>query len=157
MDESKKYEKALNVYNVLLATLDDMKWKYEKNDKELTVTYTVTGEDIPMTFYMIVDPGLQAVRCFSFLPVTFPEDRRVDGVIASCAAGCGLYEGKFFSRLEDGRIVFNSASSFMGCEVNGHWFAAMMGLAHQMVDEQNDRFLMLSKGMITLQDFMTKK
>ena len=62
MDESKKYEKALNVYNVLLATLDDMKWKYEKNDKELTVTYTVTGEDIPMTFYMIVDPALQAVR-----------------------------------------------------------------------------------------------
>ena len=45
----------------------------------------------------------------------------------------------------------------MGCEVNGHWFAAMMGLAHRMVDEQNDRFLMLSKGMITLQDFMTKK
>ena len=46
MDESKKYEKALNVYNVLLATLDDMKWTYEKNDKELTVTYTVTGRSI---------------------------------------------------------------------------------------------------------------
>lgn len=95
MDESKKYEKALSVYHILLTTLDDMKWKYEKNDNELTVTYTVTGEDIPMTFHMIVDPELQAVRCFSFLPVTFPEDRRIDGVIAACNAGYGLYEGKF--------------------------------------------------------------
>ena len=157
MDESKNYEKALNVYKILLATLDDMKWKYEKNDDDLTVIYTVTGEDIPMTFHMIVDLGLQAVRFFSFLPVTFPEDRRIDGVIAACNAGCGLYEGKFFCNLQNGRIIFNSTSCFMGCEVDGHWFVAMMGLAHRMVDEQNDRFLMLSKGMITLQDFMTKK
>ena len=156
MDESKNYERALNVYHILLTTLDDMKWKYEKNDNDLAVTYTVAGEDIPMTFHMIVDPGLLAVRCFSFLPVTFPEGRRIDGVIAACNAGYGLYEGKFFCNLQDGRIIFNSVSCFGGCEVNGYWIASIMGLAHWTVDEQNDRFLMLSKGMMSLQDFMIK-
>ena len=34
------------------------------------------------------------------------------------------------------------------------WFIYLMQLAHMVADEYNDKFMMLAKGMISLQDFI---
>ena len=156
MDNKKMHEDAVKVYEKMINTLDAMEWKYQRNDERLTVKYIVTGEDLPMEFYVTVDEGFQAVRHVSVLPVKFPEEKRLDGVLAACSASCGLPEGYFSCNVKDGRITFVSASNFRECRVSNEWFASMMQFAHGIVDKYNDRFLMLAKGMTDISGFVNQ-
>lgn len=153
MANEQQIQRAQQVYGGMLQALDSIGWKYSRDDKALTVNYNVTGEDLTMEFYVTVDPGLQALRHVSILPVKFPEEKRLDAVIACCAANYGLMEGVFSCNMQNGSVAFVSGSSFLDCQVNKEWFLAMMRTAHSIVDSQNDRFFMLEKGMMTLEQF----
>ena len=146
---------AKSVYGTLCAAIDRREWKYEKDEENLIVHFAVSGDDIPMQFNMVVDAERQIVRVASPLPFKMAEDKRMEGAIATCVASFGLAHGNFDYDLSDGTISFRLTSSFRGSLIGEDLFQYMISCSCTVVDEYNDKFLAINKGMLSINDFIT--
>lgn len=148
--------RAKEVYEKLCAAIEDRDWKYEKKEEDLVVVFSVSGEDIPMHFVIKVDANRSLVRVTSPLMFHMPEEKRVDGAIASCAASFGLADGSFDYDISDGSIAFRMTATYRDSEISEKMLQYMISCACHVVDLYNDRFLMLSLGKIDVDAFLGK-
>ena len=154
MSENFEMQKARQVYNDLVDMLDTRDWKYEKFDDDLVIRSGIKGDDLPIEFIMFVKPKNQVVQFISKLPFNMPEDKRVDGAIAVCVANYGLVDGSFDYDLSDGEIRFRLTSSYRESTIAPDLLEYMIMCAAATVDGYNDKFFMLAKGMLTVQQFI---
>ena len=145
------------VYEDLCAALDRRKWPYQKHEEDLVVTFGVASDDLPMNFVLAVDAERQLLRLFSKLPFTVPEDKRMDLAIATCVASNKLADGSFDYDIATGRIVFRLTASFRESKIGDGLFEYLVGCSSVTVDAYNDKFLALSKGFISINDFIGAK
>ena len=156
MAEVNDNKKALSVYKILCDALDERNWKYQKHPEDLVVTFTVTGEDIPMNFVLMIDAKRELVRLVSPLPFTFSEEKRLEGAIATSFANYKLADGSFDYNYKEGKLNFRMTSSFKDSLISKELFQYMIACACYTVDEYNDKFLMINKGMLSIADFCKK-
>ena len=149
--------RAKAVYDDLCATLDKRNWKYTKHDEYLTITFGIIGNDLPMDFVLGVDAQRQLLRMFSKLPFITPEDKRMDLAIATCVASDRLADGSFDYDITTGKIVFRMTASFRESKIGEGLFEYMINCSSVTVDEYNDKFFALSKGLISIKDFIDNK
>lgn len=143
------------IYEMLCSALDAREWRYNRIDEKNAVFYGVNTEDLPMEFTIAVEG--ESVRLFSALTTKFDEDKRMDGCIATNFANSKLADGCFDFDLSNGSILFRMNHSLRGgCIPNNDFFYYIIDFASFAVDEYNDRFLALSKGYVSIQDFLTK-
>ena len=154
MSEELELQKARLVYNNLINMLNTRNWKYERHDDDLIIKSGIKGEDLPINFILLVKPQNQVVQFISSLPFNIPEDKRVEAAIAVCVANYGLIDGSFDYDVNDGEIRFRLTSSYRDSYLGADLFEYMIMCAASTVDDYNDRFFMLSKGMISIEDFM---
>ncbi|MBP3437527.1 MAG: hypothetical protein J6K61_06465 [Clostridia bacterium] len=155
MENNEKLLKAQEVYAKVCAMLDSKNWKYDKEESKLKIRCTLHGDDIPVDFMMKVDPERYIVSYISWMPFHMPEDKRVEGAVAVTVAGYGLVDGSFDYDINDGEITFRLTASYRGgVELTEELFEYMVYVATSTVDRYNDKFLMLSKGNMTLQQFI---
>ena len=147
-------KKAVEVYDTLCSMLDNIGWKYDKVEEKLMIKSGVKGEDLPIDFLVIVKPRNQVVQFISSMPFNMPEDKRVEGALAICTANYGLVDGSFDYDLSDGQIVFRLTSSYRESLLSEALFEYMIMVSASTIDKYNDRFFMLAKGMITLEQFI---
>ena len=156
MSEELELQKARSVYYDLIAMLDTRNWKYERHDDDLIIKSGIKGEDLPINFILLVKPQNQVVQFISSLPFNIPEDKRVEAAIAVSVANYGLIDGSFDYDVNDGEIRFRLTSSYRDSYLGADLFEYMILCAASTVDDYNDRFFMLAKGMITVEDFIKK-
>ena len=149
-------QKALDVYAKLRATIDNIGWKYEFDESNLDVFFRLNGEDVPMTFIMVVDEKLEGIRLLSRIPFEFSEEKRVEGAIATCAASFGLIDGNFDYDIATGKIAFRMTTSYKDCEISEELIRFMVDFSAHIVERYNDLFLALNKGYITIEQFLEK-
>ena len=118
--------------------------------------YTVQGDDLPMGFRVLVDANRQIVMLISLFPFVIEEDKRIDAAIAVSAINNCLVDGCFDFDITSGHVFFRATNTFNGCRFGEDVILYMIGLANATVDKYNDMLLMLSKGMITIEQFLTK-
>lgn len=147
-------EKAKKVYGTMVKALKAKDWKFEESEEKLAIISNYQGDDIPITFFIVIDAAREVIRFISSLPFKVGEDKRVDGALAVCIANDGLVNGSFDYDLNDGEIRFRLTTSYCGCEIGEEFFMDMMATALMTTDKYNDKFLMLSKGVMTLQQFI---
>ena len=147
-------EQAKQVYQKIINMLDYRGWKYERHDEDLVIASGVAGEDLPIAFIFAVKPQNHLVQFLSKLPVTMPEEKRIDGAIAACAASNHLIDGSFDYDVMNGSIVFRLTSSYLNSDISEDLLEYMLMVSAATIDEYNDKFLMLAKGMITIQKFL---
>ena len=157
MAEENKTALARSVFEDLCAALDRRDWHYQKHEDELTVTFGVSGEDIPMDFVLIVDAKRQLLRVLSRLPFAVPEDKRMDLAIAASVATYRLIDGSFDYDIAEGTIYFRMTASFEDSRIGEGLFAYLIDCSSTVVDEYNDKFLALAKGLIDINDFIGVK
>lgn len=146
--------KAMEVYNTLCNMLDHKGWKYDKVEEKLMIKSGVKGDDLPIEFIMRVNPRNEVVSFISFLPFDIAEDKRVDLAIAICAANYGMVDGSFDFDITDGSILFRLTSSYKDSVLGEDLFEYMLMVAASTVDEYNDKFFMIAKGMLPLEKFL---
>lgn len=146
--------KAVEVYDTLCSMLDNINWKYEKVEEKLMIKSGVKGDDLPIDFLVIVKPNNEVVQFISSLPFNMPEDKRVEGALAICAANYGMVNGSFDYDLSDGQILFRLTTSYRESLLSEALFEYMVMVSASTIDKYNDRFFMLAKGMITLEQFI---
>jgi len=154
MANEKELKLAKEAYDTLCNSLDEMKWRYSKDEDKLIIHVGISGEDIPMEFIIHCDADRQLIRVMSFLPFKISEDKRVEGAIATCHANYRLADGSFDYNLGDGSIIFRMTSSFRESLVGDELFKYMIHVACATVDKYNDQFLMISKGNLSITDFI---
>lgn len=157
MAEELNMQKAQEVYATIIRMLDNMEWKYEKHEDDLLIKSGVKGDDLPIEFIMVVRPKNQVVQFISSLPFNMPEDKRVDGAIAVCVANYGLVDGSFDYDLRDGEIRFRLTCSYRESSLSEELFNYMIMVSASTVDNYNDKFFMIAKGMMTVQQFIEQE
>lgn len=148
-------EQARAVFDTLCRTMDRLEWHYKKIS-DLSLECGAKGDDLPMELTIKVDEERSLVRLISLLPFSIPEDKRLDVVVAISALNNALVDGCFDLDLGDGALFYRMTNSYMDSELGEEVFEYLLYSSCQIIDEYNDRFLMLSKGMISLQDWISK-
>lgn len=154
MEENKELERATQVYEKILQILEKDEWKYERNDENLAVRFTVRGDDIPMDFTVYVDPSPGLLRVQSWLPFEINKDKMIDAAVAVCAINLRMKNGSFDFDFSDGTIRFKVTQTCIDGQLDEEVFRYLLFLSSYTVDEYNDKMLMLSKGGLKLEDFL---
>lgn len=152
MDE-KNLKQAQSVYETVCRALDNRQWKYQRHDEDLTVTCGARGEDLPMDLVIRVHSRAQVVSVISPLPFRIAEDKRAEGAMTVAIANYGFINGTFDYDIRDGEIRFRIVSSYRESILGEELINYMVTIAAGTVDEYNDKFLMVSKGMLDVQQF----
>ena len=157
MIDEKKMAQAKQVYNTLCNAIERRNWKFGKDEEKLVVHFGVSGDDIPMDFILVVAAERQLIRLLSPMPYKMSEGKRMEGAIATCAATYGLADGSFDYNLANGEIVFRMTASFRESVIGEGLLQYMISCSCTMVDQYNDQFLAIDKGLISISDFIAKE
>ena len=149
--------KAKEVFGALVNMLDTRDWKYEKFEEDLVIKAGIKGEDLPIEFIVVVKPKNEVVQLLSRLPFTIPEEKRVDAAIAVCVVNDSLVDGSFDYDITEGNITFRLTSSYRESELGADLFEYMILVSAGTIDDYNDKFFMLGKNMMSVQDFFNKE
>lgn len=154
MADAMKTQAAMNVMNTICEMYDDQNFRYDRHDEDLVITCSIHGDDIPMQFIIQVDAEREVVRFLSPMPFKAPEDKRIDMAIAVAVANYGLINGSFDYDMSDGEIRFRMTASYIDSTLGKELFQYMTYASANTVDRYNDRFMMLNKGIITIEQFL---
>ena len=157
MSKEINMQKAKEVFDTVVNMFDTRNLNYDKHEEKLLIKSGFTGEDLPIEFIVVIKPDQEVVQVLSRLPLSMPEDKRIDGAIAVCAANYGIVDGCFDYDLNDGEITFRLTSSYRESTLGEELFEYMIMCAAGTIDDYNDKFFMLSKGMMTLQQFLEQE
>ena len=157
MTEEIKHAAALKVYETLCSALEAREWHFDRHDDDLVVSFSVRGEDIPMSFIVMVDEDRQLVRVSSPLPFRFDEEKRMEGAIVSCVASYGLVDGSFDYDIMDGSVSFRMTASFRGSNIADGLLQYMISCACSVVDRYNDKLLAVNKGHMSVSEFIAEE
>ena len=142
------------VYECFKKHFQDHDLHFEAHDEDHAITATFGGEDLPMPLLIRVIDNREVVKLSSSVPLKIPEEKRVDTAIAITAINYQLLNGCFQMDLSDGEVRYSMAQSFRGSEVNDEIIRYLISVTIQTTDEYNDRFFMLGKGLMSLDQFL---
>ncbi len=152
--EEKEMKQAKSVYETICNSLDARGWHYKREEDDLIIRCGARGEDLPMDMIFHVNARAQVVSLISPLPYKIKEEKRVEAALAICVANYGLINGSFDYDLSDGSIHFRVVSSYRESILGTELFDYMVGITVHTVDEYNDKFLMVSNGMMSFEQFL---
>ena len=154
MADEKDMQEARFTYDGMCHALEEREWKFKRFDDDLTISLSVKGEDFPIDIIMRVNPDAKVVSFISPFSFKISEDKRVEAALAVSVANYGLVNGCFDYDLNDGEIRFRMVQSYRESIIGNEVYNYMLIVGANTVDKYNDRFLMLSKGMIDFQKFV---
>lgn len=154
MADAKQMQLAKDTFATMCRMLDNNDWNYKKDEENLRVECGARGEDLPMDLHIRVDADRQVISVISLLPVTFAEDKRVDGAVAIAMINRQIINGFFGYDVAKGHVFFRLPNSFMGSLLSEEAMRYLVYLACGAIDDYNDKLLMLAKGMISIEQFM---
>lgn len=155
MAEQKNLEQAKATFATLCNTLDKNDWRYKKDEEKLSIDCGAQGDDLPMDISVEVDVDRMLVMLLSHLPFVVQEDKRLDVAIAVSAVNYALVDGCFDYDVASGHMFFRMTNSFIESKISEDVFAYMLFCSCQTIDEYNDKFLMLAKGMLSIEQFLS--
>ena len=154
MDNEMLEKQAQRTYETICEMFDELGFRYDVNEEDRVITCTIHGDDIPMEFVIFVFPKRQMVSFISNLPVTVPEELRPDMAMAVAVANNGLMDGNFDFSITTGRIRYRQTECYIDSILGKEMFRYMISVAASTVDDYNDKFLMMCKGYMNLEQFI---
>ena len=154
MENGNTHARALEAFKALCSNLDSHHWKYKKNEDSLEIESGAQGDDLPMDIDIRVDEERELVMLLSHQPFVTPEDKRIDMAVAVSIVNNRIVDGCFDFDVRNGHMFFRMVSSFRDSILGDDLFTYMVGCSCQTIDAFNDKFLMLSKGMISVEQFI---
>ncbi|MBQ8830770.1 MAG: hypothetical protein IJ017_04155 [Oscillospiraceae bacterium] len=153
MDERKKLS-AADAFVQICNALDKLDWKYSQDESDLRIECSAQGEDLPMDLIIRCDVDMQLLQLFSQMPFTVPEDKRLDFAVVVSVINNKLVDGCFDYNVLDGKVFFRMTNSFRDIALGFETIKYLIFVSCATIDSYNDKFLMVSKGMISLEQFL---
>ena len=154
MAGEKEILQAKAAYDTLCEMLNEKDWKYDSDEDKFTIRSGARGDDLPIDIKIVVDPERLIVSLLSQLPYNVPKEKRVELALAISTINYVVVDGSFDYSPVTGSIVFRMTSSFRESLVSKEMFEYMLYVSCTTIDEYNDKFLMLGKGMLSIEQFI---
>lgn len=154
MAEKDNLKSAKTTYETLCKALDHNDFHYKKDEENLIIELVAQGEDLPIEIRVAVEQQPMLIVLTSHLPVVIPEDKRLDTAVAISVINYNLVDGSFDFDIKSGHLFFRMSNSFRESLVGEDLFMYMVLVSCKTIDDFNDKLLMLSKGMMTLEQFV---
>ena len=145
------------VYEMFKKHLEGNDFKFEAHDDDLVLALTVHGDDLPQPTLIRVLDDREIIQIVSPIPSRIPEDKRIDAAVAVSVANYGMINGCFDLDMSDGEVRFRIAQSYKGIELSEELIKYILGVTFVTTDEYNDKFFMLGKGYISLDQFIEQE
>ena len=145
---------AKETYELLCNTLTKLEFPFERKDEELCIISHVRGDDLPIDMLVSVEAEKQMVLVLSRMPLVVPEDKRLDMALAVSFVNNMLVDGCFDYDINSGRVTYRMTNSFIESRLSEGLFKYLVFGSCQVIDEFNDKFLMLAKDMISITQFI---
>lgn len=156
--ESSKYlspkDEDIQVYNRLLATIKGQGWRHRKNEDELKIYFDYQGEDVPMSFDILVKPETKLIALQSVQPFIIRREKRKELAVAVCAVSNVLVDGCFSYNWGEDKITFRVTYPYNKSNQYDKVLEYMISCSINTVEGFNDKFLELNKGQIKMKQFM---
>ncbi|MBQ4066721.1 MAG: hypothetical protein IJD22_03645 [Clostridia bacterium] len=133
----------------MCSALDGGGWQYTKGEDLLSIEFEVEGEDLPMSFNVSANPENSVLTLRSPLPITVPADRRIDMALAVCKINTRLNDGCFQYDMKNGLLYYCMTCGYTDSIMGNGAFLYEIFNSCAMVEEYNDRLLLVSEGVIT--------
>ncbi len=147
-DAQDLHARSVEVYNALCKAIDNIGYRYEKNDDSLSVSISLQGDDLVIEIAISVNEQLQLIQLFSPGVFLCPEDKLSDMTAAVNNVNCILGEGNFEYDTKYRRVVFKLTESYNNRDVNNEFVKHLLWVLIYVVDLYNDKFFMVSKGVM---------
>lgn len=154
MSEEKDLKQAQTVYKALCEMLDEHNWRYKKDEEKLIINCGAQGEDLPIELLIEVDRKRLLVTLLSQMPFAVPDNRRTALAIAVSQANNGMVDGSFDFDYLTGKIIFRMTSSYRDSLIGKDLFAYMLMCACYTIDEYNDKFLVVAKNEMSVEEIL---
>ena len=141
------------LFKTLCTTLDNMKWKYSKEEDKYIVRTSAVGDDLSMKLMMKIDVERQVMYLKSPMPFTIHENVRDLMGKAILIANYSMLNGSFEFDFSDGYLAFKMVIPYMESIISEAVCKYMIVLSCSMTDKFNDKFQALSEGRMTLAEF----
>lgn len=146
--------KSREIFEKICSVLDARNWHYKVFKEKLTISCGARGDDLPMDIFIIVNPKARVVSVYSPMPYRVSEDNRVDIALAVCAANFRLIQGVFEFDLVEGNISYKLTASYRDNEFSESYLDYLLRLSVNVIDDYNEKFLMIEKGLLPLDKFI---
>ena len=144
-------------YNDLCTHLTACGWKYDRHDDDKVITLNMRGDDLPIEMILFVKEKQQVVSLISPIRPKAPEDKRIDAAVAVNVANYGIVFGSFDYDVSDGEIRWRAVLPYRDAAITKDQVNYLVVVSAGTIDKYNDKFLMLNKGMMTLEQFIASE
>ena len=141
------------MYSTLVTLLEEKNLHFDRDDEKRVVSFSMIGDDIPIDIRIIVDARRQLIVLYSSLPFTVPEDKKDVVSKAVCKTNWNLVDGDFDYDPESGHIVFRLTACYIESVIGKELLDHLVSLSVYYVDEYNDKLLMVSKGVVSYEQY----
>lgn len=148
-----KENEAKSLYRTLCQTLDNMQWKYNKEEANLIVRTSAIGDDLAMKLNIRIDAERQVMFLKSPMPFEIPSSMRDTIGKAVLIANYSMLNGSFEFDFGDGYLAFKMVIPYMESIISEAVCRYMILLSCNMTDKFNDKFKALAEGTMTLEEF----
>ena len=153
--EKKVMEKAKGIFDRLVIYMEKEGWhpKIVENDSVFHITASARGDDLPMDFSIRVDAKRQVLSVLSYMPFVMDKTRLIEGAVATSVINYVLAVGCFDYDIQSGSIIFRISTSWKNSQISDDVFEYLLMSSAYTIDKYNDKMLMVSKGIMSLDDF----
>ena len=99
----------------------------------------------------------EVIQLLSYIRPKTPEDKCIDAAVAVNVANYGLIFGSFDYDISDGEICWRAVLPYRDAAITKDQVDYLVMVSAATIDKYNDRFLMLNKGMMTMEQFIASK
>ena len=148
-------ERAKAAYKAVCDFLDEAKLKYQKDDAENVAFISITGDDFPVTLMFAASEEKQRIETYSKLPFEIKKEKAVDLAMAIAAINNRIAYGKFVLYIEKDQCTYENSEYLTGLEGFGvEYGRTLVAPAYAVIEEYNDKLYAISKGLLTVKDFL---
>lgn len=144
---------AEEIFNLICSNLDSHNCKYNKEPEKLTVSLSVTAKDTSVPLSLFVDANHELITLYSFMNFEVPEDKRLETAVAISKLNYMLTFGNFNFDIETGKIHFIINVSYRDSKLGSEIITKMISTALTVMSDFTEKFLMLSKGYLSIDKF----
>ena len=115
---------------------------------------TAEGKGLPRITRFSINMLSETVSLYCAFPIYMPEELRIEGAVAACAATADLPDGRFGCDVRHGRINYRLTASCFGSEFGDGFADYLLDRAVTAANTYAEGFRRLGAGEISLTDFL---
>ncbi len=143
-------KQARRVFKTACSVFDEKNFAYEKDEDELSISCTMKGDDLPVNINIQIQPRSYSVVVYSAMPYRILPDAKEKIAVAVSVVNWDLPDGNFDYDYKDESIMFRTSLCYKDSLISKEAFDYMIQIVCLSADEYNDKFLLIAKSDMTL-------